>query len=133
MYYFRSCRWGSLLPICASLTVLLVPQWTWVEMFCHTCWQSHLQSSPQTPQKANKSFWNPKTFENRHLYPAKYNFLQICQNQGSLDFSIMLHWSQILGSYLSHLYSLWVSPDRSQRYILKNIWSNAKIYLFIFI
>ena len=49
----------------------LVPPSAWAEIFRRTCLQSHLQTSPQTPQKSYPKFRNPRTaFENTPLCPC---------------------------------------------------------------
>ena len=45
-------------------------------IFCHTCLQSILQTSPPTPQKSYTKFWNPRTtIENTPLFPPKYSIV----------------------------------------------------------
>jgi hypothetical protein len=47
----------------------LVPPLEWVEIFRRMCLQSHLQTSPPTPQKSYPKFRNPRTtFENTSSY-----------------------------------------------------------------
>ena len=46
----------------------LGPPSTLAEIFRHACLQSHLQTSPPTPQKSYSKVWNPRmTFENTPL------------------------------------------------------------------
>ena len=58
---FRSRRWGSSLPGLRTRDPLLSPPSTWAEIFRHTCLQSHLPTSPPTPQKSYPKFRNPRT------------------------------------------------------------------------
>ena len=60
---FASAMWSSL-PDLRTRDPLLGPPLTLEEIFRHTCLQSHLQTSPPTPQKSYPKFRNPKkTFE----------------------------------------------------------------------
>ena len=69
----RSRRWGSSLTVWARLTV----HSAWAEIFRPTCLQSHLQTSPPTPQKSYPKFRNPRTtFENNPLCPPKYSIVR---------------------------------------------------------
>jgi hypothetical protein len=54
----RNCsrQWRSSMPVCARLTVLLVPKWTQGDIFGRTCLQSHLKTSPTTPLKSYAKF-----------------------------------------------------------------------------
>ena len=66
---FRLRRWRSLLTGCTCLTGPLIPSSTGTEMFWLTCLQSHLQTSPPTPQN---SYPNPRTtFENTPIVNPK--------------------------------------------------------------
>ena len=66
---FRWRRWGSSLPGLRTLDPPLRHPSTPVEIFWHTCLQSHLQTAPPTPQKSYTNFRNPrKTFENTPLF-----------------------------------------------------------------
>ena len=51
------------------------PPSTLAEIFRHTCLQSHLQTSPPTPQKSYLKFRNPRTtfeiFKKNHLQKPK--------------------------------------------------------------
>ena len=58
---FCSRRCGSSLPGLRMLDPPLGPPSTWVDIFWHTCLQSHLQTSPPTPQKSYPKFQNPRT------------------------------------------------------------------------
>ena len=55
------CRWGSSLPGLRTRDPPLSPPSTWAEFFRHTCLQSHLPTSPPTPQKSYPKFQNPRT------------------------------------------------------------------------
>ena len=56
---------GSSLRGLRMLDPLLSPPSTWAEVFCLRCLQSHLQTSPPTPQKSYQKFLNPRTtFQN---------------------------------------------------------------------
>ena len=69
---FRSRRWGSSLPGLRTRDPPLSPQSMWAEIFRRTCLQSHLQTSPPTPQKSYPKFRNPrKTFANTPLVRPK--------------------------------------------------------------
>jgi hypothetical protein len=57
---FRSRQWGSSLPGLRTRGPPLSPPSTWAEIFRHMCLQSHLPTSPQTPQKSYP-FRNPRT------------------------------------------------------------------------
>ena len=57
---FRSRRWGPRARVCARETLRSAP----IDMsgiFRRMCLQSHLQSSPPTPQKSYPKFRNPRT------------------------------------------------------------------------
>ena len=58
---FRWRRWGSSHPGLGTLDPPLGPPFTTAEIFRLTCLQSHLQTSPPTPQKSYPKFWNPRT------------------------------------------------------------------------
>ena len=66
---FCSPRCGSLLLGLRTLDPPLGPPSTWAEISRHMCLQSHLQTSPPTPQKSYPKFRNPRTtFENNPLF-----------------------------------------------------------------
>ena len=55
----------------------LVPPSAWAEIFRCTCLQSHLQTSPPTPQKSYPKFRNPRTtFENTPFCAPKYSIVR---------------------------------------------------------
>ena len=57
------------------------------EIFRHTCLQSHLQTSPPTPQKSYPKFRNPRTtFENTPVVRQK------CHSAGGPQF-ILFYWN----------------------------------------
>ena len=58
---FRSRRWGSSIPGLRMQDPPLDPPSTWAKQFRRTCLQSHLQTSPPTPQKSYPKFRNPRT------------------------------------------------------------------------
>ena len=53
---------GSSLPGLPTQDPLLAPPLTLAQIFWHTCLQSHLQTSPPTPQKSYMKFQNFTTF-----------------------------------------------------------------------
>jgi hypothetical protein len=62
--------WGSSLTGLRTRDPPLGPPSTLAEIFRNPCLQSHLQTSPPTPQKSYPKFWNPrKTFEMTPLDP----------------------------------------------------------------
>ena len=69
---FRWRRWGSSLPGLRTLDPPRSPPSTPAEIVRCTCLQSHLQTSPPTPQKSYLKFRNPRTtFENAPLSAQK--------------------------------------------------------------
>jgi hypothetical protein len=52
---------GVLAPVSAQRDTPLSPPSTSAEIFRRTCLQSHLQTSPPTPQKSYPKFRNPRT------------------------------------------------------------------------
>jgi hypothetical protein len=47
------------------------PPITQAEIFRRTCMQSHLESSPTTPQESYQKFWNPMTTFQNTPFPTK--------------------------------------------------------------
>ena len=61
--------------------VLARPQSTLAEIFRHSYLQSHLLTSPPTPQKSYLKFRNPRTtFENTPRCPPKYSIVREVHN-----------------------------------------------------
>ena len=74
---FRSRRWGSSLPGLRTLDPPLSPPLTWAEIFWCAFLQSHLQTSPPTPQKSYPKFRNPRTtFGNTPLCLPNYSIVR---------------------------------------------------------
>ena len=74
---FCSRRWGSSLRSLRMLDPPLGPPSTLAEIFRRTCLQSHLQTSPPTPQKCYPKFRNPRTtFGNTPLCPPIYSVVR---------------------------------------------------------
>jgi hypothetical protein len=82
---------GGLAHRLRTLDPSLVPPLTWTEIFQRTCLQSHLQTSPPTPQKSYPTFWNPRTtFQNTPLSVQK------CHSAGGKGGPWILLWIGIL-------------------------------------
>ena len=74
---FRSLWWGSSLTVYARLTVCSSPHQHKRKFSGTHVVQSHLQTSPPTPQKSYPKFRNPRTtFENTPLFTPKYSIVR---------------------------------------------------------
>jgi hypothetical protein len=83
---FRSCQRGSSLTVCARLTVRSSPR-QHERKFCRrTCLQSHLQTSPPSPQKSYQKFRNPLCLPQNRLVQGEGGFHEFVWGMESIYF-----------------------------------------------